>query len=150
MLTKTNQPQDSDHNEMHGHLVKCVTSATSIIAIFDLFCRTYSLNYCVLSLAYSVYVASSIFLLQIQATPDNQQALQRLEFCIQCLGQVKSFSPGKPYYSENVFSLADRRHSHWKRFKPCYEGANEPRYLVAIQSTPGVCARQFSYRAASS
>lgn len=108
MLTRPHQSQEDGHNAIHGHLVNCVTSATSIIAIFDIFCRTFSLNYCILSLAYSVYVASSIFLLQIQAAPEDEQALRRLEFCIQCLQQVKSFSPGiVPNPIIGVVSLTD-------------------------------------------
>ncbi|KAM0515433.1 hypothetical protein ACHAPE_005958 [Trichoderma viride] len=51
------------------------------------------MNYCVLSLAYSLYIASSIFLLQVQAAPDDAQALRRLSYCIQALKQVKTFSP---------------------------------------------------------
>ncbi|KAM0258476.1 hypothetical protein ACHAQJ_003815 [Trichoderma viride] len=51
------------------------------------------MNYCVLSLAYSLYIASSIFLLQVQAAPDDGQALGRLSYCIQAMKQVKTFSP---------------------------------------------------------
>ncbi|RDA88325.1 hypothetical protein CP532_5545 [Ophiocordyceps camponoti-leonardi (nom. inval.)] len=75
------------------HLVECVTSATAIITIFDLFCRTFTMNYCVLSLAYSVYTAASVFLLQVQASPGEQQATRRLSYCCQCLSQVKTISP---------------------------------------------------------
>jgi hypothetical protein len=52
---------------------ECITSATSIVAIYDLFCRTFSNRRVVLALAYSLYTAASIFLLQFQATssPDD-------------------------------------------------------------------------------
>jgi hypothetical protein len=94
MLTRQHKPGSDGQYPAHTQLVGCVTSATAIIAIFDLFCRTFSTNYCILSLAYCVYIAASIFLLQIQAAPDDIQALRRLEFCMQGLQQVGSFSPG--------------------------------------------------------
>ncbi|KAF8848904.1 fungal-specific transcription factor domain-containing protein [Acephala macrosclerotiorum] len=73
------------------HFVECVSSATSIIAIFDLFCRTFGHGYCVLSLSYSIYTAASIFLLQIQAgASHDDQTLNRLAFCINSLERVKS------------------------------------------------------------
>lgn len=92
---------DEDEDDINGaspaksHLVECVSSATAIITIFDLFCRTFTMNYCVLSLAYSVYTAASVFLLQVQASPGEQQAMRKLEYCCQCLSQVKNMSPGK-------------------------------------------------------
>ncbi|KAL7793207.1 fungal-specific transcription factor domain-containing protein [Trichoderma ceciliae] len=91
MLTRRKLEDDVASHKRY--LVECVTSATAIIAIFDLFCRTFTMNYCVLSLAYSLYIASSIFLLQVQAAPDDGQALGRLNYCIQALKQVKTFSP---------------------------------------------------------
>lgn len=96
MLTgKGKHEDDEGPSPVQGYLVECVTSATSILAIFDLFCRTFSMNYCVLSLAYCVYIAASIFLLQVQANPDDNQAMRKLTYCIQCLHQVKQISPGK-------------------------------------------------------
>ncbi|KAL7791740.1 fungal-specific transcription factor domain-containing protein [Trichoderma afarasin] len=91
MLTRRKLEDDVASHKRY--LVECVTSATAIIAIFDLFCRTFTMNYCVLSLAYSVYIASSIFLLQVQAAPDDGQALERLNYCIEALKQVRTFSP---------------------------------------------------------
>lgn len=95
MLTRRKLEDDVASHKRY--LVECVTSATAIIAIFDLFCRTFTMNYCVLSLAYSVYIASSIFLLQVQAAPDDGQALERLNYCIESLKQVRTFSPGKSH-----------------------------------------------------
>lgn len=95
MLTRRPQAEDEEPYPIHSYLVECVTSATSIIAIFDLFCRSFSHNYCVLSISYSVYIAASIFLLQVQAAPDDQQALRKLGFCIQNLDRVKSINPSK-------------------------------------------------------
>lgn len=78
-----------------NHLLECVTSATSIIATFDLFCRTFGQSHCVLSVNYTVYIAASIFLLQVQASANDQQALRRLEFCIHALGRAKKVNPSK-------------------------------------------------------
>lgn len=94
MLTGRGQREFHDASAIKRYLVESVTSATSIIAIFDLFCRTFTMNFCLLSLAYCVYIASSIFLLQVQAAPDDHQALRKLDYCIQCLQQVRQISPG--------------------------------------------------------
>lgn len=77
------------------HLRACVAAATSTIAIFDLFCRTFGDRRCVLSLSYSVYIAASIFLLQSQANLNDGVALWRLEYCIHALDRVKSINPGE-------------------------------------------------------
>lgn len=96
MLTRRVKLEDGEPTMTHIHLTTCVSSATAIIAIFDLYCRTFTINYCVLSLSYSVYIAATIFLLQVQASPDDQQALRRLEFCIQALDKCRFISPSKP------------------------------------------------------
>ncbi|PMD32550.1 fungal-specific transcription factor domain-containing protein [Hyaloscypha variabilis F] len=77
-----------------SHLVECISSATAIITIFDLFRRTFGEGYCVLSLSYSVYTAASIFLLQLQAsTYQDDQTLRRMKFCTGVLERVKIFNP---------------------------------------------------------
>ncbi|KFZ07001.1 hypothetical protein V501_06851 [Pseudogymnoascus sp. VKM F-4519 (FW-2642)] len=84
----------TDQKPDPNHLVECISSATSIIAIFDLFCKTFGDNYCILSLSYSVYTAASIFLLQIQAGMSrDEQTLARLKFSIYSLERVKSTNP---------------------------------------------------------
>ncbi|KAF5571620.1 nitrogen assimilation transcription factor nit-4 [Fusarium phyllophilum] len=93
MLTWQVYPEDEGPHPMQNHLVECVTSATSIIAIFDLFCRTFTISHCVLSLSYSVYIAATIFLLQVQATPEDQQAVRKLSFCVRALHQAKTVNP---------------------------------------------------------
>ncbi|KAJ4329166.1 hypothetical protein N0V84_000291 [Fusarium piperis] len=93
MLSWQVHPGDDGPHPMQNHLVECVTSATAIIAIFDLFCRTFTINHCVLSLSYSVYIAATIFLLQVQATPEDQQAIRKLNFCIHALHQIKFVNP---------------------------------------------------------
>jgi hypothetical protein len=83
-----------------SHLIECISSATAIITIFDLFRRTFGEGYCVLSLSYSVYTAASIFLLQIQAsTYRDDQTLRRLQFCTGVLERVKIFNPGTELFS---------------------------------------------------
>ncbi|KAG6049794.1 hypothetical protein E4U17_006718 [Claviceps sp. LM77 group G4] len=93
LLTGRGQRELYDASVIKRYLVESVTSATSIIAIFDLFCRTFTMNFCLLSLAYCVYIASSMFLLQVQAAPDDHQALRKLDYCVQCLQQVRQISP---------------------------------------------------------
>ncbi|KZL80088.1 fungal specific transcription factor [Colletotrichum incanum] len=75
------------------YLGECVVSATGIIAIFDLFCRSFGISHCVLSLSYSVYIAASIFLLQVQSSVEDTQALRRLEYCVRILASVKRINP---------------------------------------------------------
>ncbi|KAF9871318.1 hypothetical protein CkaCkLH20_11239 [Colletotrichum karsti] len=75
------------------YLVECVTTATSIVAIFDLFCQSFGISHCVLSLSYSVYIAASIFLLQVQSSVEDTQALHRLQYCVRILASVKRINP---------------------------------------------------------
>ncbi|EGX89338.1 C6 transcription factor, putative [Cordyceps militaris CM01] len=75
------------------YLINCVTSATATIAIFDLFARTYSIKYCALSISYSMYIAASVFLLQVQAMPNDFQAIRRLDYCLHMLHRVMVFNP---------------------------------------------------------
>jgi hypothetical protein len=101
MLTRGIRPEEGVHHEriqppqVHNCLVQCVSSATSIIAIFNLFCKSFTSGYSVLSLSYSVYIASTIYLLQVQASIDGHQALQRLQFCMKRLEEVTVQSPSK-------------------------------------------------------
>lgn len=102
MLSRERSSADDNRAK---HLLECVSSATSIIAIFDLFCKSFGIYRSVLSLSYSVYIASSIFLLQVQAaagasgvlTDEQQQqqqpALRKLDFCIRALSRLKDINP---------------------------------------------------------
>ncbi|KAL2843703.1 fungal-specific transcription factor domain-containing protein [Aspergillus pseudoustus] len=96
------RPMLTQRNSMHGnrpraephHLVECISSAISIITIYDLFCSSFGYQYTVLSLSYSLYTALSIFLLQIQAAArPNAQALSRLRFCINALQRLSVLNP---------------------------------------------------------
>uniref|UniRef100_A0A0D2XB86 Transcription factor domain-containing protein n=1 Tax=Fusarium oxysporum (strain Fo5176) TaxID=660025 RepID=A0A0D2XB86_FUSOF len=42
----------------------------------------------------NVYIAATIFLLQVQATPEDQQAVRKLSFCVRALHQAKTVNPG--------------------------------------------------------
>ncbi|PVH95463.1 hypothetical protein DM02DRAFT_645334 [Periconia macrospinosa] len=78
----------------HNPLIHCVSSATSIIALFDLYKRTFGEGHVVLSLAYSVYTAASIFLLELQAIGHSApNTLERLNFCIGALERLRHTNP---------------------------------------------------------
>ncbi|CAK7229951.1 hypothetical protein SEUCBS140593_007419 [Sporothrix eucalyptigena] len=81
------------HEPNPSHLFECVSSATSIVCIYDLFIRTFQDAPCVLSLNYSVYIAASIFLLQVQALVRNEQAMRCLQFCIHVLQKARLVNP---------------------------------------------------------
>ncbi|KAI9036572.1 putative C6 transcription factor [Aspergillus affinis] len=77
-----------------SHLVQCITSATSILSLFDLYRRTFGDSHVVLSLSYSVYTAASIFLLEIQALKYAAPGtLEKIKFCIFALERVKASNP---------------------------------------------------------
>ncbi|CAG8909697.1 unnamed protein product [Penicillium egyptiacum] len=84
------RPETHDSN----HLVQCMASATSILSLFDLYRRTFGDSHVVLSLAYSIYTAASIFLLEIQALKYAAPGtLDKLKFCIFALERVKAANP---------------------------------------------------------
>lgn len=103
MLTRRRNMLGDERTPVHNYLVHCVTSATSIIAIFNLYVRNFSTGFCVLSLSYTLYIAATIYLLQVQAFPDDQQALHRLDFCIRSLHDVKKYCPSKIYRAMSFF-----------------------------------------------
>jgi len=71
-----------------------MASATTILSLFDLYRRTFGDNHVVLSLAYSIYTAASIFLLEIQALKYAAPGtLDKLKFCIVALERVKVSNP---------------------------------------------------------
>ncbi|THX57104.1 hypothetical protein D6D06_03902, partial [Aureobasidium pullulans] len=85
----------SDINIDQNPLIQCISSAASIIALFDLFVRTFGDGHVVLSLAYSLYTATSILLLELQANPRNPQryTMERLSYCLSALERVKKTNP---------------------------------------------------------
>ncbi|KAB8071983.1 fungal-specific transcription factor domain-containing protein [Aspergillus leporis] len=77
-----------------SHLVQCMSSATAILSLFDLYRRTFGDSHVVLSISYSVYTAASIFLLEIQALKYAAPGtLDKLKFCIFALERVKVSNP---------------------------------------------------------
>lgn len=95
MLTRQYQTDVDGQLPWNSYLTHCVSSATATIAIFDLFARTYSIKYCALSISYSLYIAASIFLLQVEALPTDAQAVRRLDYCLHMLHRVMVFNPSK-------------------------------------------------------
>ncbi|KAI9932217.1 hypothetical protein MW887_009727 [Aspergillus wentii] len=87
-LLKTQETYDKNH------LVQCMASATATLSLFDLYRRTFGDSHVVLSLAYSVYTAASIFLLEIQALKYAAPGtLDKLKYCIFALERVKLSNP---------------------------------------------------------
>lgn len=81
-------------------LFQCMSSATSIVALFDLYRRTFGEGHVVLSLAYSIYTAASIFLLEVQAVGHGApNTLERLSFCVSALEKLKETTPGTAFFT---------------------------------------------------
>jgi hypothetical protein len=81
----------------HNPLIQCVSSATSIVALFDLYRHAFGEGHVVLALAYSVYTAASIFLLEVQALGHAAPStFERLALCVDTLQRLQETSPGKP------------------------------------------------------
>jgi len=95
MLARPSRESEGNLQPMQHWLVECISSASSIISIFDLFCRTFGIRFCNLSLSYSVYIATSIFLLQAQTNSGDATALRRLEYCVRTLVQLQRIDPCK-------------------------------------------------------
>ncbi|KAK5075715.1 hypothetical protein LTR70_008357 [Exophiala xenobiotica] len=94
MLFKRPDPLNERGMPDPAHFKECLGSASAIIAISDVFCRTFGYSRVVLSLAYSIYTAASIFLLQIQASSYREDyTLESMRFCVQALDRVKESSP---------------------------------------------------------
>ncbi|KAF2035434.1 hypothetical protein EK21DRAFT_96677 [Setomelanomma holmii] len=78
----------------HNPIIQCISSATSIVALFDLYNNAFGEGHVVLALAYSVYTAASIFLLEIQALSHAAPStLERLAPCVSTLERLRETSP---------------------------------------------------------
>lgn len=96
MLTTFNRSASLEEAERSHHLRQCLESATAILVIFDLFVRSFGDGHVVLSQAYTIYTAASVFLLQVQAAKDlHGAAMDHLKFCIEALERIKITSPGE-------------------------------------------------------
>ncbi|KAI7161436.1 hypothetical protein KC316_g19841 [Hortaea werneckii] len=94
ILTSFNRNVDMEGAEKARHLRQCLESATAVLSIYDLFVRSFGDGHVVLSQAYTIYTAASIFLLQVQATKDlHSSAMDHLKFCIDALERIKHTSP---------------------------------------------------------
>jgi hypothetical protein len=96
-LKLSREPDLAGQTAEDNPLVQCMSSATSIIALFDLYKRTFGDGHVVLSLGYSVYTAASIFLLEVQALGHAAPStMERLSFCVAALDRLRVTSPGRP------------------------------------------------------
>jgi len=94
-LKLSREPKLASVMAEHNPLIKCLSSATSIVTLFSLYKRTFGEGHVVLSLAYSVYTAASIFLLEIQAIGHVAPiTLERLSICIGALDRLRQTNPG--------------------------------------------------------
>ncbi|KAL5115807.1 hypothetical protein ACEQ8H_006302 [Pleosporales sp. CAS-2024a] len=91
-LDRCTRPASSPADQ--NPLIQCISSATSIVALFELYNRTFGESHVVLALAYSLYTATSIFLLQVQAVGHVGPAtLERLTLCVATLQRLEKTSP---------------------------------------------------------
>ncbi|KAK4498566.1 hypothetical protein PRZ48_011224 [Zasmidium cellare] len=78
------------------HLRQCLESANAILLLFDLFCKSFGDGHVILSQAYALYTAASMFLLQVQATKDfASMAMDNLRYSVDALERLQNTSPGK-------------------------------------------------------
>lgn len=78
------------------HTAECMSSAISIVRLFELYRETFGDGHVVLIIGYSLYMAVSVFLLEAQASKEGSLApstLSHLHFCVQALERVKVSSP---------------------------------------------------------
>ena len=88
----------SPATDQNHPLIQCISSATSIVALYELYVRTFGDGHVVLSLAYSVYTAASIFLLEVQALGRAAPStLDRLGLCVDALRKLQRTNPGMLY-----------------------------------------------------
>ena len=94
-LKLSREPRFATALAEHNPLIQCISSATSIVALFGLYTRTFGEGHVVLALAYSMYTAASIFLLEIQAVGQvAPNTLERLSLCVHTLERLRKTSPG--------------------------------------------------------
>jgi hypothetical protein len=90
-LKLSREPRLANTTTEHNPLIQCISSATSIVALFDLYNRTFGEGH--------VYTAASIFLLEIQAVGHAAPStLERLSFCVGTLDRLRTTSPGTFVY----------------------------------------------------
>ena len=103
--------QSSPHTD-RAAIVECLSSASAITIIFGSFSLTYGHGYSIMTLSYSIYVAASIFLLQIRATqPPEPKMVERLQFCIEALESVSSVNAGASMLDTSTHNTTDGSNS---------------------------------------
>lgn len=78
------------------HTAECMSSAISIVVLYELYRKTFGDDHVVLIIGYAIYMAVSVFLLEAQASRDGNVApttLSHLHFCVQALERIKASSP---------------------------------------------------------
>ena len=78
------------------HTAECMSSAITIVRLYELYRKTFGDGHVVLVVGYAIYMAVSIFLLEAQANKDGSFApstLTHLQFCVQALERIKISSP---------------------------------------------------------
>lgn len=77
----------------------CVSSASAIRLICDLFRRSFGSGHCTMALSYSLYTAASTFLMQIQRQDDfTLGRLEELQNCVLTLQEISAVNPGKLFH----------------------------------------------------
>lgn len=83
---------DEDRRLAHRCLVDCANAGIAASAIFDSYCNTFGIGHLIMPLTYGVYMAATIFLLQIEADPTDIIAIDRLRYCLRQLEAGRDFS----------------------------------------------------------
>jgi hypothetical protein len=95
LLTTYGKQDDTDDPQNSHHLRQCLEAANSTLVIFSFFTRSFGDGHVITSQAYTVYIAASVFLLQVQATKDfASQAMENLRYCVDALERIKKTSQG--------------------------------------------------------
>ncbi|GAB7334619.1 hypothetical protein MBLNU13_g06585t2 [Cladosporium sp. NU13] len=93
LLTTYGKQDDADDPQNSHHLRQCLEAANSTLVIFNFFTRSFGDGHVITSQAYTVYIAASVFLLQVQATKDfASQAMENLRYCVDALERIKMTS----------------------------------------------------------
>ena len=75
----------------------CLSSASSICVILGLFCRSFGSGRCTMALAYSIYTAALVFLLQLESrVPIDDEGQKSLEYCLRTLQDISNIHAGEP------------------------------------------------------
>ena len=93
-LKLNRQPELASTLVEQNPLVHCISSASSVIALFGLYTSAFGEGHVVLCLAYSVYTAASIFLLEVRATGHAAASTkERLSLCAGALKRLTRTNP---------------------------------------------------------